>query len=197
MRGKLIVIYGANNLGKSTQVDLLQKTLQSKGLHVTRIKYPIYDLQPTGPVINAVLREGMKMGESKLQQMYVQNRRDFEPQLKTMLDEGMWVIAEDYLGTGIAWGMVRGVSLEELEEMNKNLLPADLSIMMYGERFSSGKEVTHRNEMDDELWNTAAEKHMMLAERYGWKKVLANQEVEKVQTDIVVLLEENGLLSVK
>lgn len=197
MRGKFIVLYGANNLGKSTQVELLQKTLASLNIPVTHIKYPIYDLAPTGPVINSVLREGLQMEEDQFQQLYVQNRRDYEPQLKKMLEEGMWVIAEDYIGTGIAWGMVRGVSLERLEEMNKNLYPADLSIMIYGERFATGKESNHRNETDDKIWNTAQEKHLLLAKRYGWKKINANQEVAKVQNDIIALLEEQGLLDVK
>jgi dTMP kinase len=197
MRGKLIVLYGANNLGKSTQIELLEKNLKDKNIPIKRIKYPIYDLAPTGPTINAVLRKGKKMDEEELQRTYVQNRKDFEPTLERMLDEGMYVIAEDYIGTGIAWGMVRGVSLEILEDMNKGLIPADVSIMLEGKRFETGKEATHRNETDDTMWQLAKEKHDMLAKRYGWHRINANQSVEKVQTDIMKVLDQQGIVSVK
>jgi thymidylate kinase len=47
-RGKFIVLYGANNLGKSTQVELLVNNLRTlqhwKLTH--KVKYPIYDLDP-------------------------------------------------------------------------------------------------------------------------------------------------------
>lgn len=197
MQGKLIVLYGANNLGKSTQLELLQDTFLTHNYKVKRIKYPIYDLEPTGPLINDVLRNGKQMDEEELQRTYVQNRKDFEPTVRAMLDEGYIVIAEDYIGTGIAWGMVRGVSLDTLEEMNEGLLPADISIMIHGKRFETGKESTHRNETDDEIWNTAQEKHLMLADRYSWHRVNANQTIEEVHSDIMGILEQQGIISVK
>lgn len=197
MTGKLIVLYGANNLGKSTQVTLLEQFLKNKKISVTRIKYPIYDLEPTGPLINAVLRQGRQMPEEELQRTYVQNRRDYEPTLKKTLQDGTWVIAEDYVGTGIAWGMVRGVDLETLEKMNEGLYPADVAIMLYGKRFDTGKETNHRNETDDTIWQTAQDKHLFLAERYDWSKVAANQSQEKVLRDIIKILEEKGIFPVK
>jgi len=192
MKGKLIVLYGANNLGKSTQVELLEKELREKNIPVKRIKYPIYDLEPTGPQINAVLREGVEMGEEELQGLYAQNRRDFEVELKKMLDDGVQVIAEDYTGTGIAWGLVRGVSLETLEKMNSDLLIEDVAIMLEGERFRDGKEETHRNENDETIWKDGAQKHDMLAKRYGWIRVNANQSREGVHRDIMKILDERG-----
>lgn len=183
--GKFIVIYGANNLGKSTQVEMLEKNLREKGTDVVRIKYPIYDLKPTGPLINSVIREGKKLAEDQLQMAYVQNRLDYEPTLKKMLKKGTWVIAEDYVGTGIAWGMVRGLNLEEMEKWNAGLLPADLSFVLFGERFQNGKEVGHRNENDDVLWKTAQDMHLLLAAKYNWKKIYANQSKDAVLQEIL------------
>jgi len=191
MAGKFIVLYGANNLGKSTQVELLQKTLEKKGIDVVRIKYPIYDLKPTGPLINSVLREGKKLPEDQMQQAYVQNRRDYEPTLKKMLKKGTWVIAEDYVGTGIAWGMVRGLNLAEMEKWNEGLLVPDLAFVLFGERFSDGKEAGHRNENDDVLWKTAQDMHLMLAQKYNWKKIYANQSREAVLHELIHTINES------
>lgn len=190
MRGKLLVIYGANNLGKTTQAALLEKALQKMGLPTQRIKYPIYALEPTGPLINAVLREGKEMLEDKLQQIYIQNRRDYEPTLKKTLESGTSVIAEDYIGTGIAWGLVRGLDLETQEKWNSGLLPEDVAIILEGKRFASGREAGHRNETDDVIWQKARAAHDLLAERYGWKRVNANQIREKVHDDIMVIVKK-------
>lgn len=188
MKGKLLVLYGANNLGKSTQVELLESALQRMKIPVKRIKYPIYDLEPTGPKINAVIRGGEQMAEEELQRTYVQNRRDYQPKLEEALDSGISVIAEDYIGTGIAWGLVRGVSIETLEEMNQGLRQEDVAILLTGERFSTGRESGHRNETDDEIWGKANANHLMLGKRYHWQQVNANQSREKVHADIMEIV---------
>ncbi|CAN5193162.1 hypothetical protein BH11PAT1_BH11PAT1_6180 [soil metagenome] len=190
MNGKFIVIYGANNLGKTTQITMLQEYLQQKGIVAKQVKYPLYKLEPTGPIINAVLREGKEMEEHELQKLYVQNRLDFEPQLRDWLSDNVWVIAEDYVGTGIAWGMVRGVSLPFLEEINAGLYPADISILLYGERFLTGRETHNRNEADDAIWHKAQANHEMLGEKYGWQTVNANQSRDEVQRDIIKVIDK-------
>ena len=48
-KGKLIVLYGINNLWKTTQVHLLIDRLRAKGLQAEYLKYPIYDLAPSWP----------------------------------------------------------------------------------------------------------------------------------------------------
>jgi thymidylate kinase len=185
MKGKFIVIYGANNLGKTKQAKLLVEELKKKGRKVRLIKYPIYNLEPTGGLINDVLRKGLVMNEKRLQKIYAQNRRDFEGDLIKLLDKGYTVVAEDYTGTGIAWGMVRGLSIDDLEKMNSDLLKEDLGIMLDGERFKKGVESTHRNEIDDELWQSSRKIHLKLAKRYKWKIINANQKPLLVHKDIM------------
>src|SRR3990167_6236826 len=120
-RGKFNVIYGANNLGKTVQANLLIDSLRNIDKNAHYLKYPIYDLEPTGPRINAALREGFNLSDEELQLEFAQNRRDFEPVLKRILDSGDWIVAEDYKGTGIAWGVTHGIDLARMEEMNDGL----------------------------------------------------------------------------
>ncbi len=183
-RGNFIVIYGANNLGKSTQAKLLVARLLKLGKHTEYIKYPIYDLEPTGPQINAALRLGEKVSDEELQRFFAQNRRDFEPALNEILDSGINIVAEDYTGTGIAWGMASGLTLAYLEEINKDLLLPDVSILLDGTRFTSGIERGHRHESDYNKWCEARHTHLVLAERYGWEIVNANQYESKVSDQI-------------
>lgn len=49
------MLYGANNLGKSTQMELLEREWRQMGRLGIRMKYSVYNLPPTGPIINAMM----------------------------------------------------------------------------------------------------------------------------------------------
>jgi len=184
--GKLIVIYGTNNLGKSTQAKLLVENLNKNNFKTEYLKYPIYDLEPTGPQIDQILRSGngQSMTELELQELYAQNRRDFQPQLEEKLNQGINIVAEDYIGTGLAWGVTKGAKLEELEKQNQDLLKEDLCILLDGERFLDGKEDNHLHEQSDDWMAKNRQVHLDLAKKYKWQIINANQSVEKVAQDI-------------
>lgn len=185
-----------NNLGKTTMVKSLIDFLKSKGNDAVYLKYPIYDLEPNGPRINRYLREGNpeNLNPVTVQKIYSDNRRDFEPELIKMIDDGKLIVAEDYLGTGIAWGMIGGATVEEIEKINEGLLEADLSILLDGERFLAGIESGHIHESASELWPKGRQIHLDLAKRYGWKIVNANQNREKVLDDVIKILKEERFL---
>lgn len=191
-RGKFIVIYGANNLGKSTQVELITERLIDIGKQAEILKYPIYGLKPTGPKINAALREGLQLTSEELQREFAQNRRDYEPTLVRLLESGTWAVAEDYKGTGISWGVAYGVPLKVMEDINADLIDEDIAILLDGERFSAGIERAHRHEGGFQ-WERAKEVHMDLAKRYGWEVVSANYSMEKVTSKIWRLIEQRLL----
>lgn len=185
-RGKFIILLGINNLGKSTQAHLLVENLQNYGFKTEYLKYPIYELEPTGPQINDIIRggQGQDISEIELQKIYAQNRRDFQPELEKKLNKGITVVAEDYVGTGLAWGVTKGANLEKLEKQNADLTRGDLAIVLDGQRFIEAKEDNHIHEQDDELMEKCRQVHLDLAKKYGWQIVNANQSVEDVKKDI-------------
>ena len=189
-KGKLIVIYGINNLGKSTQAKLLVSTLNERGYVTEYLKYPIYNLEPTGPEINKILRGGgaQKISEVDLQRLYAQNRFDYQSVLSKTLAQGIHVVAEDYTGTGIAWGVTKGAMLEVLEQINQGLLVEDIAILLDGERFLEGKESDHLHERDDNLMHRCRQTHLDLAKRYHWRIIPANGSIEAVKNDIWELM---------
>ncbi len=187
-RGKLIAIYGPNNIGKSTQVEILAgKMISEKYKTFLILKYPIYTLEPTGPRLNSILREGNPENLSPLmiQKIFAENRFDFQNTLIEILNSGLNVVLEDYVGTGISWGLVDGVKLRDLENINYGLITPDLSILMDGERFISGAENGHHNESSDTTrWELSRKTHLRLGKKYGWKNVDASREKEKIASDI-------------
>ncbi len=173
MKGAFIALYGVNNIGKSTQAKLLVERLQREGFDAVLLKYPIYDLEPTGPELNRILRGGevQKISELELQELYCLNRRDFEPQLQQMIMDGKVVIAEDYIGTGMAWGMAKGLSLDEVLELNKGLLVEDLSILIEGKRFTEAQEKQHIHEQNNGLITRVTGILHDFSGKLGWGKV--------------------------
>ncbi len=225
MLGKFIAIYGINNIGKSTQTSLLMQKLVGRGTRVEYFKYPLYDLDPTGKMLNEILRgkskksvqsvidffEGtkvrrpnskrkpaisfrrqsiatkelrQKVSEEELQMWYSLNRYQFDPQIRRKLASGISIVAEDYTGTGLAWGAAKGADLDWLENVNKFLQKPDLEILIDGERFLAGKEKVHLHESSDRLIAKARASFLKLGKKYDWQKVNANRSIEDVANEI-------------
>ena len=189
--GLFIVIYGINNIGKSTQAAMLADALTASGLKAEYLKYPIYDLSPTGPQINEILRSGkqQEISEEKFQALYAKTRHDYQPRLCLKINDGVNIVAEDYTGTGLAWGWSKGADLEKLIVLNKGLLEPDVAILMDGERLLAGQETVHQHETNDELMDECRKKHLELAARLNWLVVNANQTAEEVHQDILSEIE--------
>ena len=192
MRGKLIVIYGINNLGKSTQAKRLVQWLNEQGRKTEYLKYPLYELKPSGPMINAYLREGnpYNLSARESQLLNVVNRFSYQPALAEKLNSGVNIVAEDYKGTGMAWGIGAGVDQSFMEQINEGLLPEDLSLYFTGKRFLDGVEAGHKHETNDELTKKVAAAHEVLADKFDWLRINANQTPEQVFADCTKEIEK-------
>jgi thymidylate kinase len=107
-----------------------------------------------------------------------------ESQIIEALESGIHVIAEDYTGTGIAWGIGSGVDSEYLFKINSKLLAEDLTILLDGNRFMEARESNHTHESDDELTEKVRQVHLELARERGWNVVNANDSLEVVHENI-------------
>ncbi len=181
--GMFITLYGINNIGKSTQAKRLVDRLKAEGRDAVYVKFPVYDVEPTGRYLNEFLRSGgaQSITEQELQMWFTLNRYQFQPTLQEWLAEGKIVVAEDYTGTGLAWGTVKGASTEWLETLNDGLVKEDLAILLDGERFGHAAEKEHIHESNDAFMNRSRQVHLELGERYGWVKVPVLGNAEEVE----------------
>jgi dTMP kinase len=184
--GKFIVIYGINNIGKSTQAKLLKKYLDQNGVRSELIKYPVYSLEPAGKLINEYLRLGnpYNLTAREIQLIHYIDRVSFEPILKQKLQSGINIIAEDYFGTAIAWGTSTEVEPDLLEYLYKFIYHEDLAILLDGERFSQAAESNHRFENDKNLIEKTRLSLIEIAKKYGWHIVNGNRAIENVSAEI-------------
>lgn len=185
-QGKLIVIYGINNLGKTTQTKKLVERIIKEGYKAEYIKYPHYNTEPAGKLINDYFRSGNPYNFSprELQLLYCLDRAFFEKILKDKLDRGINIVAEDYRGTGIAWGTVNGVDEKLLKYLNNFFYPENISFLLDGERYINSIEEDHKHEKDEELTKKARLFHFNLAKEYGWTVINANRSIEEIHEEI-------------
>jgi len=181
-KGKFIVIYGINNLGKSTQARLLVKAIKKSGKKAEYVKYPIYASEPSGKLINEYLRKGNphKFTPREFQLIHFIDRIRYEAALKSKLEKGINIIAEDYFGTTMAWGMATGVDEKLLEYLYKFVLKEDLALLFIGKRFKKAQEKRHKHEGDEKLTEKAQKTHLKIGEKYGWQKINANLPIDEI-----------------
>jgi len=200
-KGKFIAFYGINNIGKTTHALLLVNRLNAEGYKAVYLKYPKYDLAPSGPYLNKILRKSKRniqpISEEELQMWFALNRYQIEPYVKKLLEDGKIIVAEDYTGTGLAWGFLKGANLKWLEEINKYLIKEDLAILLEGKRAMTAKENNHIHESNDVLVEKSKRVHHTLAKKYKWKIVKVeeskNATAEKVFAIVNEFLRNCGL----
>ena len=190
-KGQFIVLYGVNNLGKSTQAKMLVENLIIKlSKEAEYLKYAVYSLEPSGSLINSYLRQGNpnQFSAREFQLLQVLNRTQQEPILKEKLAKGTWVIAEDYVGTGIAWGMVNGIDKNLLYQMNSHLLKENLGILFEGEPFAQNNDKNNIHETSTATLNKVNEAFKEISRDFSWFTVNANRSKEEVQEEIMGII---------
>ncbi len=186
MKGKLIVLYGINNLGKTTQARMLVDHLRQEKRTAVYLKYPIYNLAPSGPLLNDYLRKGNPhaLTPRELQLLFAFNRAQYEPTLRATLDAGTTVVAEDYYGTGIAWGEGYGVDPKFLRDINSTFIKEDIALFLHGTRFTFAIEKNHSHEEDNVLMDRVQKAHARLAKEFHWVPITVGYGKSKVHEKI-------------
>lgn len=177
-----VAIYGINNIGKTTQVGLLKENFIKQGLKVFTLKYPIYDIDPSGTFLHTVLRSRQQtLSEEELQMWFALNRYQFQSKLQHLLATYDLVIAEDYTYTAVAWGSCKGLDQDWIEKINDKLIQPDLEILITGERSLETVEKGHIHENQHDLADRVSTKLKNLAQDKSWKVVERQAEISQTQ----------------
>ena len=133
--GRFITFEGGEGCGKSTQVQRLVKTLQSRGIEV------ILTREPGGTLLNEKIRHLIKDQDEEAPVdkcellLFLSARAQLcEKVIRPALSEGKWVISDRFCDSTFAYqGYGRGMDLTEIKRINAfatgNLLP-DLTILL-------------------------------------------------------------------
>lgn len=124
--GKFIVFEGIDGAGRSTQIARLGEFLVHNGIEVITTKEPTEE-SDSGREIKKILREKIDIDPMKLQELYIQDRKEhLENKVIPALKEGKTVISDRYFFSTFAFGSAHGADLEELVKLNDNFLYPDI-----------------------------------------------------------------------
>ena len=169
-KGLFTVLYGPEGVGKRLQAGILEEKLRKLGHLCRRVRYPVYGGGPVGGKLDRILHKTREnLSEEERQKLFAKNREEFEPTLKSWLGSGVTVVSENYKGTGMVWGMMRGLTSEKMEEINKGALDPDVAILIDGPiRESLPDEHPYG---DEEEWHKVRKVYLQMADKYGWVRV--------------------------
>lgn len=153
MKGKFIVFDGADDLGKTTQIELLYKYLLEKGEKVAKTR------EPGGTNIGSRIRDILLNSKEKLPPktqlfLFLADRNyHYEKVLKPKLEQGYIILCDRfYLSTLAYQHKLNGIPELEVETLNtystKGLEP-DLSFIFAGERLTKNIKDEYERHIGD------------------------------------------------
>jgi dTMP kinase len=187
-KGKLIVMEGADSLGKTTQIEALYNYLISKGQKVIQTR------EPGGTNLGSKIREILLNSKEKLspkaQLLLFQADRSlhYENILKPYLDKGYTILCDRfYLSTLVYQHKLNGISENVVYDLNgysTDYLVPDKVFVFYGERLTAD----FRDEYEKQLGNKNHNKLNNYYMEYGMK--LPNHILINANRDKEVILDE-------
>jgi dTMP kinase len=131
-RGALIVLEGLDRSGKTTQVQRLHSVLSSRGVPAKSIRFPDR-ATPIGQMINSYLQSGTQLDDHAVHLLFSANRWELAEQIEKDLKEGVTVIVDRYVYSGMVYSAAKGnpsLSLEWARECDVGLPRPDVVIFL-------------------------------------------------------------------
>jgi len=200
-RGLFITIEGGEGVGKSTNIEFIQKTLEQKGIESIVTREP--GGTPLAEEIREVLiknREEKVVSETELLLMFAARAQHLHQKILPALDAGVWVISDRFTDATYAYQSGgRGVPAEKvalLENFVQGDVRPDLTLLLdapieVGMARAKNRGALDRFEEEQaEFFNNVRDNYLTRAEAEPnrFKVIDATQVLERVQMDIASAL---------
>jgi len=181
----LLAIEGIDKAGKDTQSRFLERKLAQKRFKVKRLAFPDYETH-LGKEIGKFLQGKINLGPEVRQLLYVANRWEREKDMREWLRDGMFVIADRYIPSGLAYGLANGLSLDWMLKLEEGLPVVDAVILVDISVETSLSRGWRKDiyEEDRKFLDGVRSAYLDLAKRFGWIVVNGEASVEDVSQAI-------------
>lgn len=146
MKGTLVAVEGGDGVGKSTFVTMLSTILESRGCHHQVMRFPDRE-GPIGSLIDAVLKGHTRVSKDALSLLFTADRADKREEIETLLENGVHVICDRYVDSGIIYSQEMGASNDVVHVIDKCVPCADMTVLIDG----PAKSVPQAPEITEEV----------------------------------------------
>ena len=182
MAGMLIAFEGLDQSGKETQAQQLRERLRERGHKVRLLSFPDYGTS-IGEEIARALQGEREYGPDVMQLLFVANRHERREAMREWLDGGLILLCDRYRASSVAYGEAHGLDGNWLEEIQRFLPPADLTIFIDIDPATALKRKAHdrdRYERDFELLHRVRSSYERQSAQPGWVRI----DGERPKSDI-------------
>lgn len=178
----LIAFEGLDQSGKETQARHLRTRLAHDGQKVRAISFPDYST-PIGQELRRALDGERDYAPDVMQLLYVANRFEYKQRLDLWLAAGDIVVCDRYRASSIAYGEAQGLDPDWLEDIQRYLPPASLTLLLdiapetALKRKSSGRDIYER---DLTLLERVRTSYRRQAAQSGWIVIDGEQSKDHV-----------------
>lgn len=183
----IIVIEGGDQAGKKTQSKLLAKALQKQKIKTKIFSFPDYKT-PIGKEIRKYLKGKRKLPVQVIHCLLAANRWEKVNDIKDAISKNSVLIMNRYYQSNLVYGLVNGMKLDWLENLDAGLPKADLVIVLdisQKESFNRKKAGRDQFEKNTQFSKKISQTYRKLAKKKHWKLVNASKSKEKVHQEIM------------
>ena len=186
MPGLLIAFEGLDQSGKQTQAELLRDRLRSGGHKARLVSFPDYATS-IGEELARALQGEREYGADVMQLLFVANRHERREAILEWLAGGLILLCDRYRASSVAYGEAQGLDGAWLEEIQRFLPPADLTIYVDIAPETAARRKAHdrdRYERDLLLLGRVRESYRRQAARPGWLLIDGEQSKAEIADQV-------------
>jgi dTMP kinase len=182
----LIAFEGLDQSGKETQAQQLREQLRASGRKARLISFPDYGTS-IGEEIARALQGEREYGSDVMQLLFVANRHERRDAIEEWLAGGLVLICDRYRASSVAYGEAQGLDVQWLEDIQRYLPPADLTIYVDIALETALKRKAHdrdRYERDMGMLGRVRASYQRQATQPGWILVDGERSKEDIAADV-------------
>jgi dTMP kinase len=186
MPGMLIAFEGLDQSGKETQAQRLRERLREAGHKARLLSFPDYGTS-IGEEIARALQGEREYGSDVMQLLFVANRHERRDAIREWLAGGLILLCDRYRASSIAYGEAQGLDAAWLQDIQRFLPPADLTIYVDIAPETAVKRKAHdrdRYERDLALLARVRESYRRQSEQANWVRIDGERTKDQIADDV-------------
>ena len=183
----IIVFEGGDQAGKKTQSTLLEKKLKSAKIKTKLFSFPDYST-PIGKEIDQYLHGKRKFSPQVIHCLLAANRWEKVDEIKKAQQRNSIVIMNRYRESNLVYGLVNGLKLSWLENLDIGLPKSDLVIVLdvpQTESFRRKRLDRDRFEKNRAFSQKISRTYRKMSKQKKWKIVDAPKSKHDVHEEIM------------